>query len=184
MSTPVPGAQNAAPSLSPKASEALTALKDVVVPPEVPWTPQTPAWAVLGVVVLLAVLWLAWRALRRYRANRYRRDALAELQQLEPQWDAGDVPRTQALLTLAALLKRTALAAWPREEVAALSGEAWGRFLSAHAGSAKASAPTLGKLVVDTEYRGSAALANLSGSDARALAQACRQWITSHRVPA
>jgi hypothetical protein len=87
------------------------------------------------------------------------------------------------LLTLAALLKRTALAAWPREEVAALSGEAWGDFLSRHAGSAKVSAPTLGKLVVDTEYRGSAALANLSSSDARALAQACRQWITRHRVP-
>ncbi|MFZ4284987.1 DUF4381 family protein [Variovorax sp. HJSM1_2] len=184
MSTPLPGAQNAAPALSPKASEALSALKDVIAPPEVPWTPQTPAWAVLGVVLLLALLWLAWRALRRYRANRYRREALAELQRLEPQWDAGDQPRTQALLALAALLKRTALAAWPREEVAALSGEAWSHFLRTHAGSAKTSAPTLDKLLIDTEYRGSAALANLSSSDARALAQACRQWITSHRVPA
>lgn len=173
----------AAPSLTPTASAALAQLKDIQVPPVVPFTPQTPAWAVLAAVLGLLALWLAWRGLQRHRANRYRRDALAELSVIEKQLNADGVQRGHALAALAALLKRTALAAWPREEVAALSGEAWGRFLQTHAGGAKSAGPTLGSLVNDIEYRGGAALAGVSSADAQALLSAGRHWITQHRVP-
>ncbi|MBN8910366.1 MAG: DUF4381 family protein, partial [Rhodospirillales bacterium] len=55
-----------------------------------------------------------WKTIARWRRNRYRRAALREL---------GRLPRTGNVVpALAALLKRTALAAFPRERVAALTG--------------------------------------------------------------
>jgi hypothetical protein len=167
-----------------EATGPLAELVDVNLPPAVSWAPQTLAWAVLGVVLLLVALWAAWRAVRRYRANRYRREALAELSLLAQRIDADAAQRARALADAAALLKRTALAAWPRETVAASSGEGWGRFLELHAGTAKNSAPSLGRLVNDVEYRGTAALGSLSNAEAQALVQACRDWIAGHHVPA
>jgi Domain of unknown function (DUF4381) len=174
----------AAAGSGPGASGPLAALADVSLPPAVPWMPQTPAWAVLGVALLLVALWAAWRAARRYRANRYRREALAQLSLLAQRVDADNAQRTQALAGVAALLKRTALAAWPRETVAASSGEDWARFLELHAGAAKDAAAPLGRIVNDIEYRGTAALASFSSAEARTLVRACREWIAGHRVSA
>lgn len=165
-------------------SGLLKDLADVSMPAPPSWVPQTAGWAVLGVLLLVVALWAGWRAWRRYRANRYRREALAELSSLEAGVDAGNDQRTRALVGAAVLLKRTALAAWPREEVAALSGDDWGRFLDTHAGSASDAARALAPLVDDIEYRGPEALSAVSASDARAFLGACRQWIAGHRVPA
>lgn len=174
----------AAPASGLEAIGPLAGLVDVDLPPAISWMPQTPAWAVLGVVLLWVALWAAWRALRRYRANRYRREALAELSLLAQRMGADDVQRAQALAAVAALLKRTALAAWPRETVAASSGEVWGRFLELHVGTAKNAAPSLVRFVNDIEYRGTAALGSLSSAEAQALVQACRDWIAGHHVSA
>jgi hypothetical protein len=59
--------------------QLLDLMHGLVMPEPVPWLPQTPGWwIVLG--WLLAVLLLAvWQLVRRRRRNRYRRDALAEL---------------------------------------------------------------------------------------------------------
>ncbi|MBO9515194.1 MAG: DUF4381 domain-containing protein [Variovorax sp.] len=162
----------------------LKELADLRQPPPPSWLPQTQGWAILGALLLLAALWAGWRAWRRYRARRYRREALAALAAFEASLDAGAVERARALAGAAALLKRTALAAWPREQVAALSGEAWGRFLGAHAGSAPEAAGRLAPVVNDIEYQGEAALAALPAQEARAFFGACRQWIAGHRAPA
>ena len=162
----------------------LKELADISVPPPPSWAPQTAGWAVLGAVLLLAALWAGWRALRRHRANRYRREALAELSSLAAGVDAGGDRRARALVGATVLLKRTALAAWPRDQVAALNGEGWSRFLGANAGSAADAARALAPLVNDIEYRGGEALAAVSANDARAFLGACRQWIAGHRVPA
>ena len=55
-------------------------------------------------------------AVARYRRNAYRREALRQLDAVDP----GGI---------STVLKRTALAAWPREQVAALTGAAWLAFL-------------------------------------------------------
>ncbi|HEX4987063.1 MAG TPA: DUF4381 domain-containing protein, partial [Burkholderiales bacterium] len=105
---------------------------------------------------LLAVAaWALWRWHRRREANRYRREALAELARLE---DVAGIPP---------LLKRTALAAWPRKEVAALSGAQWVAFL-------RASGP-LADLLDDAEYSG----VPVPGEQAKAAAQ---RWIQEHRI--
>ncbi|WP_424931955.1 DUF4381 domain-containing protein [Amaricoccus macauensis] len=87
-------------------------------PPPVSMMPQTWGWAVLAALLLVAALWAAWRGWQRWHRNAYRRAALRELAA------AGDDPKA-----IATILRRAALAAWPRENVASLTGEAWLAFL-------------------------------------------------------
>ena len=80
--------------------------------------PQTPGWIVLGIVVAILLFLLLRLAVRRHRAEAYRRAALRELAQV------GEDPAA-----IANVLRRTALAAYPRAEVAGLSGPDWLAFL-------------------------------------------------------
>ncbi|MEM8955610.1 MAG: DUF4381 domain-containing protein [Verrucomicrobiota bacterium] len=97
---------------------SLENLRDLVTPPPAPWWPPAPGWFALGAIVFAAALFLALRAYRHYRQNAYRRQALREL-------ETTDSPQE-----IAALLKRTALAAYPRSKVASLSGSAWTDWLT------------------------------------------------------
>lgn len=99
---------------------SLSRLRDIVVPEPVSWWPVAPGWWVLTVFLVLAIAYASWRVIRVYRANAYRREALGLLE------DAG----TDA--EISAVLKRAAMAAFGRDEVASLSGEAWCRWLDVH----------------------------------------------------
>lgn len=88
--------------------------------------PDTPdLWALApGWYVLLGALgiWIAIRCVKfglEYLKNRYRREALARVAQTD-------------LMALPGILKATALRAYPRAEVASLTGEAWLLFLDHH----------------------------------------------------
>ena len=106
------------------ALQDLSALRDVLEPPPVSWAPQTVGWLVVAAVAAVAAAVALRRAVRRYRADGYRRAALAELARIE-----AELPATAAAPAVAALLKRTALAAYPRAEVATLTGADWLAFL-------------------------------------------------------
>jgi len=103
-------------------------LNDIVVPGPVGWWPPAPAWYVLGAIAVIALLVLAIRWWRRWQGNRYRRQAMTELALIRGQSSG------TSLQQLPALLKRAALSAWPREEVASLTGPDWHRFLDDSAG--------------------------------------------------
>lgn len=95
----------------------LDRMHDLVLSPPVPWWPPTPGWwIVIGCALLLLTI-LCLSMFIRHQANRYRREALAIL----------DDPKTQPALW-PAILKRCALACWPRTKVASLTGETWDRF--------------------------------------------------------
>lgn len=160
--------------------DALAGLADIAVPGPVSWFPHTWGWWVIAGILFAAASVLAIRWARRYLANRYRREALVQCTALEATLDREDA-RAEALAALAVLLKRTALSAWPRAEVAALSGPAWIAFLRQQGGRARIDEP-LEHLLHDTEYR-PGSLATFSRQDAHACAQAVRDWIESHRVP-
>ena len=91
----------------------------------VSWLPRTPGWWVVAVWLLAVGLVGGWRQHQHTRRNRYRRAALDKLTQLESRAadDAG-IGRE-----IGELLKRTAIAAYPRSEVAKLSGAEWAAFL-------------------------------------------------------
>jgi len=176
-----PAMHSAAPGQLP----TLGQLVDVAMPPPPGWLPQTAGWAVLGALLVLGALWLLWRGWRRHRANRYRREALRVIDSLRPAVASADAAqRAHALLAMAEVLKRAALAAWPRQQVAALSGAAWAQFLDRHAGGAHHAAAALAPFVADVQYHGASALAGLSRAEAQALIDAGHDWLVGHRVPA
>jgi hypothetical protein len=151
---------------------ALQKLNDIVLPPPVSWWPQTWGWAVLGALLAAAAAWWGWRAWRHWKANRYRREALAELDRLET---GSPVILAEALPEL---LKRVALAAWPRKTVAPLSGPDWVSFLRTNGGAAGFS-DDAARLLDDLEYR-----AAPDAEASRSAARAVRRWIEGHVVSA
>lgn len=160
------------------ADAALKSLVDIALPPPVSYMPQTWGWAVLAMLVLIVVIALLWRWLRRWQANRYRREALAELDLLVER-SAVSTDSDDFQQRLAAIVKRTALAAWPRETVASLSGAGWAQFLAAN-GPAKGGTEALASLVDDREY----AARPMQPGEQAALAVAARLWIEKHHVSA
>ena len=151
-------------------------LNDIVMPDAAPWWPLAPGWYVLAAVVavVLVVLFIRWQ--RNRLRNRYRVQALHELSLIRQDGSA------EALQALPALLKRTALAAWPRAEVAALSGPAWHHFLDDSAAMDRfcsGAGATLDWLA----YTMSAEPA-IAGSDREQVLDAAELWLKQHANPA
>ena len=108
---------------------SLDNLHDIVVPEPTAWWPPAPAWYVLLALVIASAIALAVKAVRNWWENRYREAALAELGQLRESVQHASNP-SDAVHSLDRLLKRVALARWPRQEVAPLAGERWIAFLN------------------------------------------------------
>ncbi len=155
---------------------SLDRLQDIVTPPPVPWWPPAPGWWVAGAAALALIGWLAWRAWTRWRAAAYRRAALAELRGIEAR-AADDAQRAAALGDLPALVKRTALAAFPRAAVASLSGDAWLRFLD-RTGRTDAFTAGRGRVLGAMAYDPRAA--QLDAASAADLCAVVRGWIGAH----
>jgi hypothetical protein len=86
------------------------------------WPPAVGIWIIGGAVAaMLAVA--SWRELRRYRADAYLRSAAAEIDGLA----GGDAEITEAV---SSILKRAAIVAHGRSEVASLTGPAWAAFIA------------------------------------------------------
>ncbi len=161
----------------PITQAALRTLKDIAEPPPVSWLPQTWGWAVVAFLIaaVAGILFVRW--LRRYRADRYRREALRELDAL------GSSPNSQQNIeAVAVLLKRVALAVYPRQKVASLSGSKWVEFLKSQDGG-QLGRP-LAEMLDDAEYSGSDHVSSPASPPAEAVVAAARRWIEGHHVRA
>ena len=150
------------------ADELLLELRDIVPPPEPPWYLLAPA-AWLGLALLLAAL--AWVWYRRRRRRAWRRVAAAglELDAIRRRYATRDDAPALAR-DLADWLKRVALQAYPRAEVAALSGDRWLEFLDRGIGDASFSRGA-GRIFGAPQYRPEV---KFDADEALAL---CRHWL-------
>jgi len=142
---------------------ALDRLHDFYQPPAPSWMPQTIGWYVVFGLLFLLAAWAVWHIFARWRHNRYRREALRELERA----DISAIP---------VVLKRAALAAWPREQVASLSGEPWLRFLEASGADFSLRGP--GRLLLNLYYDAG----SLTPEEEHDLRHAAATWIRRHRV--
>ena len=155
------------------ATPTLDALKELPLPPVIPYTPHTIGWAILAGILLLLILWSLWRRHKRRLANRYRVEALAELDQIEQA--LGTEP--SAAIRLPVLIKRVALTCASRADIASLSGDAWLQWLDSSLPQAGfLEAP--GKLIPTLAY-GSP---NADSTELHALLALTRRWIREHHV--
>lgn len=148
---------------------AIKGIEEVLPPDPVSWLPVTTGWKTLALLLLGWALWLLFKAHRRWLRNRYRRDALRELQRIR------NAAPTARLESIAVLLKATALAAYPRREVAPLHGNEWTRWLEAEGAVLSEDSR---RLLADDQYRPGTA-ADAAAVD-RLSAEAA-QWIGKHR---
>ena len=147
-------------------AESLVGLIDQLIEPVppalVPLVPQTWGWVALAVLFAALALWGLWLGHRRRVANAYRRAALAELD------------RAGTTAELAAVLRRAALAAFPRAEVASLTGADWTNFLSR---TARSRFPdTAGEELRRAPYRDPGA------APSPELRRAAERWLKTHRA--
>ncbi|MGO8088842.1 DUF4381 domain-containing protein [Rhizobium leguminosarum] len=170
-----------AAKLDPMTETALRSLHDIVVPAPVSWWPQTWGWALVAGLLAFAAFLVILRWIRRYRANAYTREALTLLEGVADRL-RHPATRPDAIRELAEVLKRTALAAWPRDEVASLCGDGWVRFLDAQ--DEDGTGDTLERLLDDFEYHGAEIVAGLPSNVCGDLVIAARKWIEQHHVSA
>lgn len=156
---------------------SLDRLHDIIVAPPVPWWPPASGWYwVLGLMVVMLLAALI-TGLIRWQHNRYRREALAELARYEMALQNAEL-RSPALLSLAELLKRTAVTAFPREDVAALTGPKWFEFLDHTASGSRfrdAHGATLENAIYDPRTADS-----LDPQKLHSVVEAIRHWIKFH----
>ena len=134
---------------------SLNNLRDIVIPDPPPlWPFATGLWIAIGVVVLTIGL-IIWRLMIVRRRNAYRR---AGLQLLSTATSTRDV---------SVIMKRVALAAFPREQVASLYGGDWITFLQETCPSVSFTAEIAGED---------------SASPSGEFITLARTWIQRHRV--
>lgn len=140
-------------------------LRDIHAPPVPELWPPAPGWWVLVAVVLVALGFALWRLYRRFGAVRRRRRILGELQNLKGRSKGADL-----VAEVSALLKRVALARYPRTDVASLTGQGWLDFLDRSGGAGRfAEGP--GKVLAEGPYAPAPAF------DAEALLALAADWI-------
>lgn len=111
----------------PNAPDPLQGLRDVHLPDPISWWPPAFGWwMIMGLLIIGgSLIFWAWS---HHRRNRLRRLALAQLQEVKQQYSA-HADDHWAITQLSHLVRRVALATFPRSQVAGLSGQSWLQFL-------------------------------------------------------
>ncbi|KKX60004.1 DUF4381 domain-containing protein [Pseudomonas putida] len=181
-------------------------LKEIALPAPVSYAPQTWGWWVLLAVFVVAVVLLSARRYWQWRRDRYRREALVRLAQLQKRSDD-----LNALRELPELLKRTAIsmpnktlvgAGLPAKAAArtphdsrasslasqllqgpgALGSGDWQAFLQRHS---KAALPAdFSQQLAQLAYAPDAVLRAMPNEQRQQLFNTCKHWVEHHHVAA
>ncbi len=150
--------------------DPLARLQPLRQPEPIGWWPPAPGWWILGALLAALLAFALYRLWRRHRRNAYRRQALRQLAALR-QSAAGDA---EFVTALNALLKSTALAAYPRRDIAAEHGMRWCSFLN----DSLEPAQHFSAAFAEAAYNGGRGV-----TDREQLAHSAECWIKQHRGP-
>ena len=117
----------------------------------------------MGLITIIVLLSI-YRTWKRWHANAYRRQALRELRSLD------------SVAEVSELLRRTALAIFPRQVVADMTGDRWAGWLNSQTAIEMSS--TVREQLTHEVY-GPAS----KSSDIREVRQYAASWIAGHRRP-
>jgi hypothetical protein len=180
-------------------------LKELGLPAPVSYAPQTWGWWVLLALLLVTVLLVSARKVWQWRRDRYRREALVRLAELQRRSDD-----LNALRELPELLKRVAISIPPvgasllamrpshstlmstdrtlsrasslPQGIGALSGEEWQAFLVRH--SAQPLPADFSQQLAQLAYAPDATLRALPSDQRQHLFDTCKHWVEHHHVAA
>ncbi|MEO6676277.1 MAG: DUF4381 domain-containing protein [Pseudomonas sp.] len=160
---------------------AIEQLKELGLPAPVSYAPQTWGWWVLLGLLVLAVVLVSAHKVWQWRRDRYRREALVRLAELQRRSDD-----LSALRELPELLKRVALSipskTWNTVPVGALSGDEWQAFLQQH--TSQPLPPDFSQHLAQLAYAPDAILRALPAEHRQHLFDTCKRWVEHHHVAA
>lgn len=159
------------------ATDPLADLRGYHLPDAPAWWPPAPGWWLLAGLLLVLALFLVLYLMRCRRRRAAARLAFAELAALRAELAAGQ--GTEVFVRgLSRLLRRFALARFPRTQVAGLAGDEWLAFLDDHSGKKPGEAGFCkgpGRLLAEAPYRPAK---DLPGET---LADLVERWIRHNR---
>lgn len=160
-------------------AEALLAqMQDIALPPPVSQTPALGWWLAAGLLLMVLAV-LAILLHRYWRAQAYRRQAMAELKNLETlliEGSATQAPDQAWAIQLNQLLRRTAL--HNQTDSAGLSEQAWVQYLLDSAAPSRAH---FGEAELQALQAACYSNAPLSTEQAKTLISQSRYWLRRHK---
>lgn len=130
------------------AVDLLTQLRDIHYPNPIPIWPLATGWYVIIILGLLLLMLVGYFAVRYLQKPRLKQAVLIRIEKLQQQDSSLNIAEE-----LSMLLKRAALAAYSRREVASLHGEQWLSFLDRTAKTHEFSNGP-GRLLIISPYQG------------------------------
>jgi len=135
-------------------------------PPPVKFHFETPGWYMLGALLILGVIFILIRGTARYIRNKYRRDALRELNALET--------ASAIFPGVFVILKRTAMHAFGRQQVGPLYGKEWLHFLESTGKEINLTAYQ--EQIADAVYAGK----SIEGEVRNSILSNAKKWVKTH----
>jgi len=151
-------------------------LRAISLPQPVSFRPAAGGWIIIGIIAMIAIR-LLFIAVKKYRSNAYRREGLHLLKEL--QINSNNSRSATVAANISVILKRAALATYPREQVASLTGNEWLCFLDKTYEENKFSSKP-GSLLGDTVHR----KPNADSIDSRTVKDLfviAETWIRQHK---
>lgn len=152
-----------------------TQFGQLIEPQPVKFTYSTPGWYVLGALLLLLFIAIVFLFVRHYIKNRYRREAMRNLQQIESTYAAGNNYNNLVYETNM-LAKRVAMLKYGRNTVAGLRGEEWINYMNSKWRKKSFNANDA-LLIANNVYT----LSPLPAEHATLFVNKTKEWIRKHR---
>lgn len=153
-------------------NDSLRTIIEAEFPEPVSLIPSTPGWWILLFALIGLLSRTLWRRRQRYLRDSYRREALRQLAAIKQRLAAGAL---DSVRELAPLLRATAIAAFGREQVSGLQGEAYAKVLAGFS-PGQDSLP-----VTDLQRLAYAPLEKLDSIDTQVLITELERWIQQHK---
>ena len=153
---------------------SLRGFEEIAAPASISWFPTTIGWQLLGLLLLALLCRKAYLAVRNWLRNRYRGEAHEALVEI-----ASQAPTSAQLAAVNRILKSTALQAFPRGEIAGLSGHSWLKWLNANGGGARFSEES-SSLLGTGQYQ---MATDISDAQWQGLMAESREWVSRHPGP-
>ena len=98
----------------------------ILEPEPISFSFNTIGWKILLVLLIFLIIYVGYRIFVTYRNNKYKRNAVAEIEALVKN---NEQPLNSFITSVLIILKQTALQSYTRVEVASLQGDEWLSFL-------------------------------------------------------
>ena len=142
-------------------------LHDIHLPDPAGWWPPAPGWWILAILLTALLTWMTvsvWRWLKYWH---WRKRILQEFSHFE------SIDNVYFLTRITEKLRQLAIAVYPQDEVASLTGDSWLEFLDKHA-EQKGFSQHPARLIIESPYTGKQP--DLNTQQCRQLQQLTIHW--------